>query len=230
MIGTYFNIAIKNLLARKTRSILTFIGIFIAIFTIFVLLSLSLGLKEVVDEQFELLGKDKIFIMPKGQLGAPGSSGGSVELTINDVEELRKISELKTIGYFNAGNVTLDLLSFSFDECSVIDNNLTEFFCYFNGTEFEIRNESFNCTGVCVGGACHDCFSIVDCFSYANIQKLFVFGYADSQIIRLICTGVFPAPTVSFYHIGLFPSQLAWPIILFLQLVDLLPRRLSEPL
>ena len=59
MIGEFFVIAIRNLSERKTRSLLTIFGIFLAILTIFVLLSISLGLNETVNEQFEKLGGNK---------------------------------------------------------------------------------------------------------------------------------------------------------------------------
>ena len=56
------------------------LGIFVSIATIFVLIAVSLGFQVAVQEQFEMLGTDKFFIMPKGQLGGPGTSG-AVSLT-----------------------------------------------------------------------------------------------------------------------------------------------------
>ena len=53
MINDYFVIAGRNLKVRKTRSLLTVLGIFLGIVTIFVLMSLSLGLREYVNEEFE---------------------------------------------------------------------------------------------------------------------------------------------------------------------------------
>ena len=103
MISDYFNIAWKNLRKRKLRSWLTMIGIIISIATIFVLISLSIGLQNAVEEQFRLLGSDKFFIQPKGQLGAPGT-GGAVELTLNDVKIVEKSKGVKEILYMNVGN------------------------------------------------------------------------------------------------------------------------------
>ena len=79
------------------------IGIIISIATIFVLISLSIGLQNAVEEQFRLLGSDKFFIQPKGQLGAPGT-GGAVELTLNDVKIVEKSKGVKEILYMNVGN------------------------------------------------------------------------------------------------------------------------------
>jgi len=103
MINDFFKMAYRNLIKRKTRSLLTVLGIFLSILTIFVLLSLSLGLNEFVNEQFELLGTDKFFIQPKGQLGVPGS-GGAVELTLDDVEVIEKVKGIETVTYMTIGN------------------------------------------------------------------------------------------------------------------------------
>ncbi len=104
MIEDFFKIAYRNLKKRKTRSCLTVLGIFLAIFTIFVLMSLSLGLNDFVNEQFELLGADKFFIQPKGQAGAPGSSGSAVELTLDDAEVIESVRGVEIATYFTAGS------------------------------------------------------------------------------------------------------------------------------
>ena len=106
MIQDYFKLAFGNIKRRKLRSSLTILGIFIAIATIFVLISLSLGLDSAIKEQFKQLGSDKFFIMPKGQAGAPGS-GGAVELTMNDVNVIEKVSGVKQVLYFNMGNAKI---------------------------------------------------------------------------------------------------------------------------
>jgi len=103
MINDFFKIAFRSLKQRKTRSCLTVLGIFLAILTIFVLMSLSLGLNDFVNEQFELLGTDKFFIQPKGQAGAPGT-GGAVELNLNDVSVIKKVRGVDVSTYMNIGN------------------------------------------------------------------------------------------------------------------------------
>ncbi|MBD3252757.1 FtsX-like permease family protein [Candidatus Pacearchaeota archaeon] len=107
MIEDYFKIAIKSLKERKTRSFLTVLGIFLGILTIFVLLSLSLGLRDFVNEQFEMLGSDKFFIQPKGQAGAPGT-GGAVELTLDDVNVIEKVDGIDDVSYFAVGNAKIE--------------------------------------------------------------------------------------------------------------------------
>jgi len=52
--------------------------------------------------------------------------------------------------YYVKGNVTTTL----FKEDSCLGNNVTEFYCYYNGSEFEIRNDTFTCSNGCSNGAC----------------------------------------------------------------------------
>ena len=103
MIKDYFILALRNLTKRKVRSWLTMLGIFISIATIFVLISLSVGLQGAVQEQFRLLGTDKFFIMPSGQAGSPGS-GGAAELTIGDTNIVEKINGVKQLTYATVGS------------------------------------------------------------------------------------------------------------------------------
>jgi putative ABC transport system permease protein len=108
MIRDYFILAMRNLRKRKLRSWLTMVGIFISIATIFMLVSLSLGLQGAVEEQFRLLGTDKIFIQPAtGFLGPPGSVGG-VLLTEDDVDVISKIRGVKDFSFFTAGNARVE--------------------------------------------------------------------------------------------------------------------------
>ncbi|MBS3091829.1 ABC transporter permease [Candidatus Pacearchaeota archaeon] len=107
MITDYFNIAWKNLRKRKLRSWLTIVGIVISVATIFTLISLSIGLQNAVKEQFETLGGDKFFIQPKGQLGPP-QAGGAVQLTINDIDVIDKVTGVKRTAYFTIGNAQIE--------------------------------------------------------------------------------------------------------------------------
>jgi len=108
MIKDYFILATRNLRKRKLRSLLTMVGIFISIATIFMLVSLSLGLQGAVEEEFRTLGTDKIFIQPAtGFLGPPGSIGGVI-LTEDDVDVISKIRGVKDFSHFTAGNAKVE--------------------------------------------------------------------------------------------------------------------------
>jgi len=99
MIKDYFIMATRNIRKRRLRSWLTLVGIFVAIATIFVLISLSLGLESAVEEQFRLLGTDKLFILPKGQLAGPGT-GGAIQLTQDDLDTINKVRGIKESTYW----------------------------------------------------------------------------------------------------------------------------------
>ncbi len=107
MIQDFFKLAFENLKRRKLRSSLTILGIFIAVATIFVLISLSLGLDAAVKEQFKQLGSDKFFITPRGQAGGPGS-GGAVELTTKDVDTIKKVNGVKEVAYYTVANAKIE--------------------------------------------------------------------------------------------------------------------------
>jgi len=84
------------------------LGIFISIATIFLLVSLSLGLQGAVQEQFRLLGTDKIFVQPgTGFLGPPGSVGGTI-LTEDDARVVEKVSGVKRVVEMVAGNAKVE--------------------------------------------------------------------------------------------------------------------------
>ena len=107
MISDYFSLAWKSLKKRKMRSWLTIIGIIISIATIFTLIALSLGLQGAIEEQFRMLGSDKFFIQPKGQLGPP-QAGAGVMLTKEDVDVIKKINGVKEVTYLLVGNAKVE--------------------------------------------------------------------------------------------------------------------------
>jgi len=106
MISDYFSLAFKSLKKRKLRSSLTVLGIIIAVATIFILISVSLGLEKAVEEQFQQLGTDKFFIFPKGQPAGPGS--GQALLTENDVQAIEKVSGVKRTTFSVVGNAKIE--------------------------------------------------------------------------------------------------------------------------
>jgi len=108
MISDFFRLAIRNLRKRKLRTWLTMLGIFISIATIFMLISLSLGLQGAVKEEFKTLGTDKFFVQPTtGFLGPPGSGGGTV-LTEKDVDTIKKARGVKDVSSTTFGNAKVE--------------------------------------------------------------------------------------------------------------------------
>lgn len=103
----YLSFALRTLWKRRLRTALTMLGIIIAIATLFVLVSISLGLQSAVKEQFRQLGTDKFFIFPRGQLAGPGS-GGAAHLTLEDAEVIDKVGGVKDISYAVVGNAKVE--------------------------------------------------------------------------------------------------------------------------
>jgi putative ABC transport system permease protein len=81
----FFKIAITNLGHRKFRAYLTMIGIFIGITAVVAIISLGQGLQVAIQEQFEEMGTDKIYIQP-----GTSALGGSTAV-IMDESDLRVI-------------------------------------------------------------------------------------------------------------------------------------------
>jgi putative ABC transport system permease protein len=95
MIEDYFKLAIDGIRSRKLRSWLTMVGIFIGIIAVVALISLGQGLQKVIDEQFEMVGGDRIAITPGG--GGTVAGGGmagsfsSAKLREKDLDVVSKV-------------------------------------------------------------------------------------------------------------------------------------------
>lgn len=107
MKSQFISLAARNLWKRKVRSALTVVGITLAVATIFVLVSISLGLQAGVEEQFRKLGTDKFFIFPKGQVAGPGTDSAA-SLTDVDIQTIEKVSGVKGLSFFKATNAKIE--------------------------------------------------------------------------------------------------------------------------
>ncbi|MCD4694472.1 ABC transporter permease [bacterium] len=89
--------AFESLLANKTRSLLSMLGIVIGVSTVIAVFAIGKGAESAVDEQFSGLSAKSIIIM--GQMG--GKSGGgaisSSKLSMEDVKVIREKAEYISI-------------------------------------------------------------------------------------------------------------------------------------
>ncbi|VVB53689.1 MacB-like periplasmic core domain protein [uncultured archaeon] len=69
MISEFLRISIEGLKNKGARSWLTMLGIIVGIVTIVSLLSLGQGLQDAINKQFDLIGKDTVYIIPSGSFG-----------------------------------------------------------------------------------------------------------------------------------------------------------------
>lgn len=97
---------------RPTRSWLTILGIFIGIMAVVALISLSQGLQESINEQFELLNPNTIYVFPGGgRFGAFSGFAGAERLTDHDVKVVDRVR-----GVDKAAGFTVTLGSIEHDD------------------------------------------------------------------------------------------------------------------
>lgn len=92
MLKDYLLFAIQSLRHRQLRAWLTVIGIIIGIGSIIALISISQGLENAIVEQFEMMGSNRIFIMPEGMLASPVEG-----LTTKDSDHIEKMPEVEWV-------------------------------------------------------------------------------------------------------------------------------------
>jgi putative ABC transport system permease protein len=131
MIEDYFRYGIGNLRKQKLRSWLTMIGIFIGMASVVALISLGQGLESSINEQFESIGVDKLFIQPKGIFGAPTTE--VKPLTNNDLKAIEN-----TLGVKDAAGM-------SFQTAKIEFNDIIRYFTLVGfEAEDELINEFYN--------------------------------------------------------------------------------------
>ncbi len=74
----FLKLAVKSLLANKLRTFLTMLGIIIGVGSVIMLMSVGAGVQTFVNQQFELIGANNIFIIPgqMGEIAMTGMGGG----------------------------------------------------------------------------------------------------------------------------------------------------------
>ncbi|PSG98549.1 MAG: hypothetical protein BRC29_00290 [Nanohaloarchaea archaeon SW_7_43_1] len=97
MILDLFELSGKNLLRRGKRSWLTVIGIVVGITAIVTLFSLSQGLEQSINQEFDSLGANVIYVFPGSGLGgftpSPEQSGSLDNSDLETVRNSRGVSE-----------------------------------------------------------------------------------------------------------------------------------------
>lgn len=99
---TTLRLAVQALMAYKVRTLLTMLGMIIGIASVIVMMSIGKGANERVQEQFDNMGSNMIFVFSgstrKG--GVRGGFGSRFTLRVRDVEAIRRESSaLETVSY-----------------------------------------------------------------------------------------------------------------------------------
>jgi putative ABC transport system permease protein len=102
MVGSAFSTALRSIWSKKTRSILTMLGVIIGVSQIIALIGLGQGVKQSVTEEVTQLGTNVLFVLPgklEGEDGSfnPAVSAGASTLTESDLEKLKAMPEITTI-------------------------------------------------------------------------------------------------------------------------------------
>ncbi len=93
--------AIEDFRRNKTQTFLTSLGILIGVFAVVMLTALGLGLKQYINDQFAMLGKNTIFVVP-GKILSGGSFNAtsalaSIKFDNRDLLRLKRLKEIKEI-------------------------------------------------------------------------------------------------------------------------------------
>ncbi|MFB6208489.1 MAG: ABC transporter permease [Candidatus Nanohaloarchaea archaeon] len=85
----FFRLAVRNIRHRRKRSLLTIIGTLVGILAIVALLSIGQGLENSVQQEFQELGGDKVFITPGGNSVSSRFTKSTAKLTDDDLAVIR---------------------------------------------------------------------------------------------------------------------------------------------
>ncbi|HIE33769.1 MAG TPA: hypothetical protein EYP86_01350, partial [Candidatus Altiarchaeales archaeon] len=99
MMDDFLRISIRSIIHKGIRSWLTMIGIFIGIAAVVSLISLSDGMQKAINEQFELLGANIIYVTP-GSIYGPG--GGTSMLTKHDLDLVKRVHGVDLAGGYSS--------------------------------------------------------------------------------------------------------------------------------
>ncbi|MBU4242341.1 MAG: ABC transporter permease, partial [Nanoarchaeota archaeon] len=95
MIADYARLAFRSISHRKLRSWLTLIGILIGITAVVALISISVGMQNAIQAEFEEIGSNRIVIAPGGYFFGPGSTGYSTATFDNS--DLKAVKSVRGI-------------------------------------------------------------------------------------------------------------------------------------
>jgi putative ABC transport system permease protein len=89
---------------NKLRTFLTSLGILIGVSSVVLLIAMGLGLKRYIEQQFESLGANTLFVMPGNFSGSRSGMGGSItgiRFDDRDLSSLKKVKNtLYTVPFF----------------------------------------------------------------------------------------------------------------------------------
>jgi len=100
--ANFLKIAMAQLYKKKGRSFLTMLGVIIGVMSVVLLVAIGNGLKFYIEDQFESLGSNKIYIIPgnpfkNGQFQGGASRVTTVRFDFKDVANLERVAGVKSV-------------------------------------------------------------------------------------------------------------------------------------
>lgn len=88
--------ALEDFMRNKGRTALTSLGILIGVMSVVLLMAFGLGLKKYINNQFESLGANLIFVMPgsKKTIMRGGGMVGGIKFDDRDVKNIRRVKKI----------------------------------------------------------------------------------------------------------------------------------------
>ena len=104
----FLNIALSQLKRNKVRTFLTMLGMIIGVMSVVLLVSIGNGLKFYIEDQFESLGANKLYIMPGNVFGESGFGGAGMTTTLRfdfkDVSTVERVNNVVSVSPVVATN------------------------------------------------------------------------------------------------------------------------------
>lgn len=108
MVGAFFNLVFRGLRHRPLRSWLTVLGIVIGIMLVVAILSISGGLKNIINRQLQMFGSDLLIILPGEETNVFLGLVGGQKFAYDDIKDLERIPGVKIAAPFDIGTLTAE--------------------------------------------------------------------------------------------------------------------------
>jgi putative ABC transport system permease protein len=108
MLRDFLTLTFKGIRYRPLRSWLTVIGIIIGIMLVVVILSLSGGLKNIINRQLQMFGSDLLIILPGTDSNVLIGMVGGQKFNYSDITDLARIPGVKVAAPFDIGTVNAE--------------------------------------------------------------------------------------------------------------------------
>lgn len=125
------NTSFEDLKRNKIRTFLTSLGILIGVLSVVLLMAFGFGLKNYIEDQFEILGKNLIMILPgKGFQGGGQGLIGGIQFDEKDVQRLKRLNDIHALA--PVFTKTLKIESYDKSESTMLIATTTDIFKVLN--------------------------------------------------------------------------------------------------